>query len=425
MGSIGIHGAAASSGGGGAVTVADGADVVLGATTDAAVVTDTTGTISGKLRGLVKWAFERMPASLGTKTAANSFPVTVASDDDLHVHTHPVTATGTLSSTLDTVTVSLSGHSSVGARIVPSAGTLAGVLVFEASMNGTDYFGLQFRVVTSGHTATGLTYAAGLSLGSANHHISALLPGGCTNARVVMQSITAGSATITLNATAGLETSGSYIGGESVIPNPQSGVQLGGASTYGGEFRNVKVMSTNPGIDATKNGLVVVPWGLVEPGASATGYPFRLVAGRDPTSNAMRQLDLYDGHISSTAWNGLIVRPYMGSDGTNRMPTMDAYARRGFVEPVAATTGAAPAAATVGTSSAAAVSANASRKGLILTNTSANVISLSFDAAAVLYSGITLLSGASFTMDEFTFDAGEVRAIASVASSNLSVQEFT
>ena len=41
-------------GGGGAVTIADGADVAEGSTTDAAVSTDTTGTVSGKLRGLVK-----------------------------------------------------------------------------------------------------------------------------------------------------------------------------------------------------------------------------------------------------------------------------------------------------------------------------------------------------------------------------------
>lgn len=67
-------------GGGGAVTIADGADVVSGNTGDAAVITDTTGTISGKLRGLVKWAFERMPASLGQKPMATSFPIVVASD---------------------------------------------------------------------------------------------------------------------------------------------------------------------------------------------------------------------------------------------------------------------------------------------------------------------------------------------------------
>src|SRR5258706_477510 len=42
-----------SGGGGGAATIADGADVAEGATTDAAIITNATGTISGKLRGLV------------------------------------------------------------------------------------------------------------------------------------------------------------------------------------------------------------------------------------------------------------------------------------------------------------------------------------------------------------------------------------
>jgi hypothetical protein len=41
-------------GGGGAVTVANGADTAEGSTTDVAVTSDANGTISGKLRGLVK-----------------------------------------------------------------------------------------------------------------------------------------------------------------------------------------------------------------------------------------------------------------------------------------------------------------------------------------------------------------------------------
>lgn len=49
LGSVGGGG-----GGGGAATVADGADVAQGSTTDAAVTTDVAGTLSGKLRGLVK-----------------------------------------------------------------------------------------------------------------------------------------------------------------------------------------------------------------------------------------------------------------------------------------------------------------------------------------------------------------------------------
>jgi len=58
-----------SGGGGGATTVADGADVAQGAIADAAVSTDTTGSVSGKLRGLVKLVvnlLSRWPASLQT-----------------------------------------------------------------------------------------------------------------------------------------------------------------------------------------------------------------------------------------------------------------------------------------------------------------------------------------------------------------------
>lgn len=61
-------------------TIADGADSAEGVTTDAAVISDAAGTISAKLRGLIKWAFERMPASLGSKTSASSLPVVIASD---------------------------------------------------------------------------------------------------------------------------------------------------------------------------------------------------------------------------------------------------------------------------------------------------------------------------------------------------------
>lgn len=88
--------------------------------------------------------------------------------------------------------------------------------------------------------------------------------------------------------------------------------------------------------------------------------------------------------------------------------------------------GNAPVAVSVGVVSAEAVTINASRKGLILVNTSTAYISIAFGAAAVLYSGITLNpSGGSFCMDEYSFTTAQVRAIASAAASNLSVQEFT
>lgn len=91
-----------------------------------------------------------------------------------------------------------------------------------------------------------------------------------------------------------------------------------------------------------------------------------------------------------------------------------------------AITASAPTASSVGVASAQAVASNSNRKGLVLTNTSANYISLAFGAnAAVLYSGITLNPGGGvFVMDEYLYTTAAVNAIASGAASNLGIQEF-
>lgn len=106
-------------GGGGAATIADGADVNAGATTDAAVVTDTNGTLSGKLRGLVKWAFERMPVSLGQKVMTASFPVVIASDQS----TLPISGsvTGTVAVSNFPATQPVSGTVDTKTDLTPSA----------------------------------------------------------------------------------------------------------------------------------------------------------------------------------------------------------------------------------------------------------------------------------------------------------------
>jgi hypothetical protein len=83
-----------------------------------------------------------------------------------------------------------------------------------------------------------------------------------------------------------------------------------------------------------------------------------------------------------------------------------------------------PAAASVGLTSAQVLASNASRKGLTLTNTSTANISLGFGSAAVLNSGITLYPGGVFYMDEYCFSTQAVNAIASVAASNLGIQEW-
>lgn len=84
----------------------------------------------------------------------------------------------------------------------------------------------------------------------------------------------------------------------------------------------------------------------------------------------------------------------------------------------------APTAATVGVASAAVLANTPTRKGLILTNTSANVISLAFGNTAVLNSGVTLAAGESFKMDAYSFTVDSVAAIASVAGSNLAIQQY-
>lgn len=96
----------------------------------------------------------------------------------------------------------------------------------------------------------------------------------------------------------------------------------------------------------------------------------------------------------------------------------------GAISTKTALTASSPTFATVGVTSAEAVASNANRKGLVLTNTSNNYISLGIGVAAVLYSGITLTPFGTWTMDEYTYTTGQIRAIASAASSNLGVQEW-
>lgn len=87
----------------------------------------------------------------------------------------------------------------------------------------------------------------------------------------------------------------------------------------------------------------------------------------------------------------------------------------------------APTKATIGVTSAQALASNSSRTGLVMVNTSGtNNISLGFGAnAAVLNNGITLIPGAVWVMDAFTFTTQAIMAIAAGASTNLSIQEFT
>lgn len=87
--------------------------------------------------------------------------------------------------------------------------------------------------------------------------------------------------------------------------------------------------------------------------------------------------------------------------------------------------GSAPATANVTTASTIVVPANASRKGLTIINLTNTRVFLSFESnAATVNSGIMLANGGSFSMDNFSFTLGAVRAIVASGNSILSIQEF-
>jgi hypothetical protein len=81
-------GSSGGGGGGGAVTIADGADIAQGTTADAGIITDTSGTVIGFLRGaILRWNtfLGRLPAAL---TGSGNLKVSVAES------TATVTTTG-------------------------------------------------------------------------------------------------------------------------------------------------------------------------------------------------------------------------------------------------------------------------------------------------------------------------------------------
>jgi hypothetical protein len=137
-----------------ATTVADGADTTLGAIADAAVTTNTTGTISGKLRGIVAilanvWdsvdAILRVKVSLPLPTGGNvigavdqgTSPWVVGDGgSSLTTDTNDVTATGSLTTAGDTVEIPINGQSAGTVRV---SGTFTGTWLLEITINGTNW----------------------------------------------------------------------------------------------------------------------------------------------------------------------------------------------------------------------------------------------------------------------------------------------
>lgn len=95
--------------------------------TDDSLLTDSSssGSLVSFLKGLVSWAFGRMPASLGQKTKAESFPVTLASD------TGTLSVTGVVTGDISGSLVLIANPNNNAVYVQPGAG-----VYFPISDNG-------------------------------------------------------------------------------------------------------------------------------------------------------------------------------------------------------------------------------------------------------------------------------------------------
>lgn len=173
---------------------------------------------------------------------------------------------------------------------------------------------------------------------------------------------------------------------------------------------NIQILDANgvaQTVKTTFSSSVNTPWHIVSDGTNAVTVAQKM----NSTALTVQIVDASGNQITNFGSGTIAV--------TQSTSPWSCSTARASLSPVT------PAATTVGVSSGTLVASNGSRKGLILTNTSANTVSLGFGAAAVLDHGITLAPGAVFRMDEYSFYSGAINAIASSASSNVAIQEFS
>lgn len=120
------------------VATGQGAGATIGETSGEAVVTDDDGTLQQYLRGLVKWAYTYMPATLDQKTMAASFPVVIASNQSA------VAVTGTITA-VTAITNALPAGTNLIGKVQPMSAILEGGLTelvgVDEQVDQNDYSG--------------------------------------------------------------------------------------------------------------------------------------------------------------------------------------------------------------------------------------------------------------------------------------------
>lgn len=195
------------------VSVADGADVNQGTTTDAAVTTDVAGTMAGKLRGLVKIfnsVWDSGNGRLKVDGSGVTQPVTITPVS--------VSATGTLTTSGQTVTLTLGNSQSAGILIT---GTWTGTISFEASPDsGTTWGAYEFY-----NPVTSVEQTASSTTG--NGFFQLINIAAVTNIRARASAAMTGTANLTLTGTVAATNIAPYIK-ENGTTAPSYGVMVGG-----------------------------------------------------------------------------------------------------------------------------------------------------------------------------------------------------
>lgn len=333
---------------------------------------------------------------------------------------NPNSGTATASSTV--ASASLNGGATVSIQVT---GTYTGALTPQVTVDNSNWVNLGstglVNVGTNVYSATIASAATGMwqanVAGSLKFRISAL--GAVTGTAVVSIQISSGAGAVFLDA-----------------PLP-AGSAVIGAVTQSGTWNITNV-----------SGTVSLPTGAATAAAQTDKSQFtKLTDGTDTAlitaageqnviATAQPGVDIGDVTINNASGgsavniqdggNSITIDGNVGQSGTwTVQPGNTANTTPWLVSTKTALTASSPTAATVGTGSAQAVASNSSRKGLVLTNTSVNTISLGIGATAVLNSGITLFPGGVWEMTETNFATGAINAIAGAASSNLAIQEFT
>lgn len=278
-----------------------------------------------------------------------------------------VAGTGTITALAQTVAVVTNGASTAVFNIT---GTWVATLLFE----GLDGNGLWVGCL-------GTTIGNGSPTSSTGTNSAVAIPcGGFSQVRVRCSAYVSGTATVNVNAGSGIQAIQIFNltpAGLQATVRAQDGSGNALTSTSLGGKQRLDVGTASEGVD----------------GATAPTNSMQ-VGGKDPSGNLQS----------------------LNTDAAGNI----------FVSDKVPTTPSAPATATVAATSGSAVSANASRKGLIIQNLSANTVSLNVvGGAAVLNSGITLFPGGTWNMDQYSFTTSAIFAIASAAGSVISIQEFS